>query len=71
MKNDIIVALALAFALVTGVHAYYGVQAKSKEKPKKEISKPNRFEAQFHEADSVFTSKYLKGNCKIIVIRCD
>lgn len=69
MKNYIIVALA--FALMAGVPAYYGVQAKSKEKPKKEISKPNRFDAQFHEADSVFTSKYLKGNYKIIIIRCD
>ncbi|WP_236689418.1 hypothetical protein, partial [Dysgonomonas macrotermitis] len=61
----------LSFALVTGVSACYGVQAKSKEKPRKEISKPNRFEAQFHKADSVFTSKYLKGNYKIIIIRCD
>lgn len=69
MKEYIIVALS--FALLTGVPAYYGVQAKSKEKPKKEISKPNRFEAQFHQADSVFISKYLKGNCKIIIIQCD
>ena len=69
MKKYIIVALS--FALIAGVPAYYGVQAKNKQRPKKEINKPNRFETQFHEADSVFTSKYLKGNYKIIIIRCD
>lgn len=58
MKEYIIVALV--YACVCGVPTYYAVRLTSDEKPIKELNKPNRFEAQFHEADSVFTSKYLK-----------